>query len=307
MRALISLGTNTSRFLVVRDLPDGSVAAVEHDQVGTRLGEGLHERGTFAPAAIARNLAAVRAFAVRARELGAPLASIATSAMRRADDADAFAAQVEAITGVPLRVIDGRTEAEASFRGATAGVDLGGLRIAVLDIGGGSTECAVGTQGRVEAALSLELGSVRVGERFPELLGTSPGAPARAAAARARAAIAEIVVPFRSLRPVAQVRCVAGTPLTIGAVVHASHVDRVSGSTLSLAELDAAIDRFLELDLAGRRALPGMLPQRADILPAGALVLSESLVALGVAEGYLEANDLLLGYLLMERAAPATE
>jgi exopolyphosphatase/guanosine-5'-triphosphate,3'-diphosphate pyrophosphatase len=90
-------------------------------------------------------------------------------------------------------------------------------------------------------------------------------------------------------------------------VVHASHVDRVSGSTLSLAELDAAIDRFLELDLAGRRALPGMLPQRADILPAGALVLSESLVALGVAEGYLEANDLLLGYLLMERAAPATE
>jgi exopolyphosphatase/guanosine-5'-triphosphate,3'-diphosphate pyrophosphatase len=92
---------------------------------------------------------------------------------------------------------------------------------------------------------------------------------------------------------------VAGTPLTIAAVAWESHVDRVSGETLELTTIDATIDRLLDLGLDGRRALPGMLPQRADVLPGGALVLSECLRALDVRAARLESNDLLLGYLLM--------
>jgi exopolyphosphatase/guanosine-5'-triphosphate,3'-diphosphate pyrophosphatase len=305
LRALISLGTNTSRLLVVRDLPGGTVEQVEHDQIGTRLGEGLRAGGSFAPAAVERNLAAVRVFTDRARVLGASLASIATSAMRRAADSGEFAARVRAITGVPLEVISGRVEAEASFRGATYGVPLGERRVAVLDIGGGSTECAVGTGTRLDEALSLELGSVRLSERHPDLLGAAPGVRARAAARRARAEIAAIVAPLAGLRPVAQVRCVAGTPLTLAAVAWESHVDRVSGETLELTTIDATIDRLLDLGLDERRALPGMLPQRADVLPGGALVLSECLQALGVPAARLESNDLLLGYLLMFPPHPA--
>lgn len=299
MRALISLGSNTSRLLVVRDLPSGAVEQVEHDQIGTRLGEGLGAGGSFAPAAVERNLAAVRVFSDRARALGASLASIATSATRRAADSAEFVARVQAITGVPLEVISGRIEAEASFRGATYGAALGERRVAVLDIGGGSTECAVGTGTRLDEALSLELGSVRVSERHPDLLGAAPGVRARAAARRARAEIGAIVGTLAGLRPVGQVRCVAGTPLTIAAVAWESHVDRVSGETLELTTIDATIDRLLDLGLDGRRALPGMLPQRADVLPGGALVLSECLRALDVRAARLESNDLLLGYLLM--------
>ncbi len=307
LRALISLGTNTSRFLVVRDLPNGALEEVEQAQIGTRLGEGLAESGTFAPAAIERNLAAVRTFAARARELDASLAGIATSAMRRARDASAFAERFREIAGVPLEVIDGRLEAEASFRGATYGAALGNERIAVLDIGGGSTECAVGTAAGLEGARSLELGSVRIAERHPNLLGATPGARAHAAADAARAEIARTVAPFASLGPVAEVRCVAGTPLTIAAVAFESHVDRVSGAALTRATVDDVVRRLLDLTLEERRALPGMLPQRADIIVAGALVLSESLRALGVEQGRLERNDLLLGFLAMRRPDAVTE
>ncbi len=245
-----------------------------------------------------RTLAAVAGFVALTRDYNAALACIATSALRRASNAAEFAARILAVAGVPLRVLSGAQEAAASFGGATADAACDGARIAVLDIGGGSTECAVGIDGAVAAVRSIEIGSVRVAERFPALLGGSSGAVARAAAQEARCAIRAALAPLRELTPVAQVRCVAGTPLTIAAIVSATNVDAVSGTTLARAAVDCTIERLLDLDLAQRRALPGMLAQRADILAGGALVLSEALRALDVADGLLEANDLLLGYLL---------
>ena len=305
MRAVLSFGTNTVRVLVVRDAPDGTVEQVEHRQIGTRLGEGLREGGTFSPAAIARTLDAARDFAAVARDYRATLACIATSAVRRADDRAAFAARVAEITGSPLVVLSGEEEAAASYRGATHDVPHDGRRIAVLDIGGGSTECAVGRDGVVLAAQSLEIGSVRVSERFPALLGGSPGAPAHAAAAAARAYVRETLAPLRDLGAIAELRCVAGTPLTIAAVIAGSHVDEVGGSTLRRDDLETTIARLLDLDLERRRVLAGMLAQRADIIVGGALVLSEAMSALGVDAALLESSDLLLGYLLIGSPKPA--
>jgi hypothetical protein len=155
----------------------GASSKVEHDQIGTRLGEGLARRAARSrrrrSRAISRPFALRRARARTARarehrdERDAPRER--RGRLRRAGRSDHG------------RAARGHRRADRSggefSRAPTAGVDLGGLRIAVLDIGGGSTECAVGTQGRVEAALSLELGSVRVGERFPELLGNFAGRP----------------------------------------------------------------------------------------------------------------------------------
>jgi len=305
MRAVVSLGTNTARLLVVRDLPGGEVAPVEHRQIGTRLGEGLRDSGALAAAAAYRTLAAVAEFAEVGRALGASLSCIATSALRRASDAADFAARVSEIVGEPLRVLPGDVEARLSFLGATHGAPHDGTRTAVVDVGGGSTECAVGRDRTLEAARSVEIGSVRVAERFPALCGAEPGAPARAAAAAARVEIAAALEPFADLAPVERVRCVAGTALTLGAVFYGKDVDEVSGVALSRGDLDATINRLLELPLAPRRGLPGMLPQRADILPAGGLVLSETLRLLDAKTCVLEANDLLLGFLLTERSAKA--
>jgi exopolyphosphatase/guanosine-5'-triphosphate,3'-diphosphate pyrophosphatase len=301
MRAVISIGTNTARLLVVRDGVNGSIEQIEHRQIGTRLGEGLRGRGKLHPEAIARTLAAVRDFSTRAHAHGATLSCIATSAVRRADDGAAFAARIGEVTGVPLHVLDGRTEARASYLGATFGAPRDGRRTAVLDIGGGSTELAIGCDGELLAEHSVEIGSVRVAERYPDLCGAAPGAPARGAAAQARAAIDALVKPFGAFGRIDALRCVAGTPLTIAAVAFASHVDRVSGETLTVVTLERTLDRLLAATLEERRALPGMLPQRADILAAGGLILAQCLRVLGVSGALLEANDLLLGYLLMAR------
>ena len=145
---------------------------------------------------------------------------------------------------------------------------------------------------------------MRITERFPELAGGSPGEPARRAAAAARAAIAAELAGVGHFAPVAEVRAVAGTPLTLGAVAFASDVERVSGELLSRETLDGLIDRLLGLSPVERKALPGMLAQRADILAGGGLIVSEALRLLGVPNARLEADDLLLGFLLAERVAP---
>lgn len=266
--------------------------------MGTRLGEGLRDGGTLAPAAVERTLAAAREFAAVAHDYRATLACIATSAVRRAADGAAFGARVEALTGSPLQVLSGAQEAAASFRGATHGVAFDGRRVAVLDIGGGSTECAVGRCGVLGEACSLEIGSVRVAECFPALLGGDPGAVARETAVAARTFVSATLAPLREIGPIGELLCVAGTPLTIAAVIAGTHVDEVSGSSLEKVELDAMIERLLDLYVDERRVLAGMLAQRADIIVGGALILSEAMRALGVARGLLEENDLLFGFLI---------
>jgi exopolyphosphatase/guanosine-5'-triphosphate,3'-diphosphate pyrophosphatase len=257
----------------------------------------LRDDGPLHPEGRARTLDAIRTFAARVRAREAACYAIATSAMRRASDAAEFAADVEAAAGARLQILDGEEEAACSFRGATAKAPHDGTRRAVLDIGGGSTECAVGKDGVLERARSVEIGSVRLTERFPEIAGGAPGDLARRAAAAARRFVREQIAWMAAYRPVAEVRAVAGTPLTLGAVALDSSVDRVSGDVLTRETIDALIGRMLDADLETRRAMPGMLAQRADVLAGGGLILSEALSALGASETRLESSDLLLGYL----------
>ncbi len=286
--------------LVVRDGSGGELEQLEHGAIGTRLGEGLDERGLLAAAAVERTLAAVESFMLRVRAHGAAVAAIATSAMRRAANAAEFAERVRALTGAELRILDGDEEASYSFRGATANAPSDGRRCAVLDVGGGSTEFAVGSDGVLEASRSVEIGSVRLTERFKDLAGGAPGEAARVAAAEARAAASDLLSWLRAFRPITEVRCVAGTPLTIGAIALHSDFEHVSGRDLSRAQIERVVDRLLDLTLEERKAVPGMLAQRADVLVAGGIIVGEALRLLGCESARLEADDLLLGFLLSQ-------
>jgi exopolyphosphatase/guanosine-5'-triphosphate,3'-diphosphate pyrophosphatase len=135
-------------------------------------------------------------------------------------------------------------------------------------------------------------------EQFPDLAGNVQGDPARAAAANARRAAAAALPALVSFPPVGEVLAVAGTPLTLGAVILNSTVDNVSRQTVSRRQIDDAIEMLLNLPLAGRKRVPGMLPQRADVLPAGGIIISEALALLNTDSAKLESDDLLLGFLL---------
>ncbi|MFN2460573.1 MAG: hypothetical protein ABR591_07795, partial [Candidatus Velthaea sp.] len=152
------------------------------ESVGTRLGSGLGRSGRLDGDARARTLAVVADYVATVRTRDALLDVIATSALRRADDAADFRAAVQTLTGIAPRVLSGEEEASYSFRGATHALRVDG-RVGVLDVGGGSTEFAAGTRGNVERTVSLEVGAVRLSERHLPLLG------ARALAADERAAV----------------------------------------------------------------------------------------------------------------------
>src|SRR5690349_14096242 len=162
--AVIDCGTNSIRLLVT-DVQDGRQHDLVREMRIVRLGQGVDATGRLDRAAIDRTIQATREYAELITTLGADVVRFcATSAARDAENADEFAAEIESVLGVRPQVLTGEEEAAASFLGATR--SLAGGRSLVVDIGGGSTELVVGEAGAVEWSTSLDIGSVRLTERF---------------------------------------------------------------------------------------------------------------------------------------------
>jgi exopolyphosphatase / guanosine-5'-triphosphate,3'-diphosphate pyrophosphatase len=298
IRALISIGTNSTRLLVL----DGPRSVLAESR-GTRLGTGIGATGHIDPAARERTLAAIDDYLGLAAGRGTTaIDAIATSALRRASDGETFGAEVAARVGVAPRVLSGAEEATYSFLGATATTRNGARTIGVLDVGGGSTELAVDIPahardaGTVARTISLEIGAVRLAERHPALLGARAlDAQERRALERDARADADRVL--RALAEFAgfdELIAVGGTVFTAAAMVSGGIRD---GARMTRADREGLIDALLARDLEGRKAMPEIRPQRADILPAGLIVVDEACRHLGVDAFTVSEADLLLGYL----------
>lgn len=299
MRALISIGTNSTRLLIARR-SNSSWATVRQARRGTRLGEGLGPQGELRAEAISRTLDAAAAFVALARPCTREIRAIATSAMRRARNAGALIEAMEARTGVRLEVIPGEAEARYSFVGALAGHGDGiaaGARVGVLDAGGGSTEFAVGTGRRLERSRSFEIGAVRLTESTPLREDPPPAQALSAARERARRAFEGIA---NLGAGVERLICVGGTATTCAAMLSlgALEGERVDGMVIARAQIAMLTERLAALTLAERRAVPGLPAQRADIIVGGLIVLEQALAALGIETATVSVHDLLLGYVI---------
>jgi len=270
---------------------------VAAQSTGTRLGTGLDVTGTLDARARERTLAVIRDYVAIIARTGATIDAIATSALRRATDAAKFLEAVQVCTGVVPRVLSGDEEATYSFLGATYGSRSAG-RVGVLDVGGGSTELAVGTTAGVERTMSLEIGAVRLSERYPALLGERglPPDERTALTATARAGARAVLSPLESLRGFDRLLAVGGTVFTVSAMIAGDPADR-DGAHFSRAQRGALIDELLSLDLRARREMAHIRPQRADILPAGLIVVDEACALLGIDTLAVSYADLLAGYL----------
>lgn len=276
--AAIDVGTNSVLLLVAERLPDGKLRPVVELAEITRLGQGVDANGELAPEAIARTAKVIGEFAARARAEGAQaIACVATSAARDARNGRDFFAAVEREAQLVPEIISGDEEARLSYLAAER--DFGGGAKVVIDIGGGSTEFIYGRAGRVTFRHSFDVGSVRLTERH--IRHDPPTAAERQQVSDALDAV------FAALPPPpadAEVVGIAGTVTTVFAVertIEPYEGTRVHGQLLSRAEVDACTARLFTLPLAERKALPGMQPKRADVIPAGALVLSRALHRLG--------------------------
>ncbi len=181
----------------------------------------------------------------------------------------------------------------------------------MLDVGGGSAELAVDVpsrarrDGAVRRTLSLEIGAVRLSERHPALLGAHAldARERRALEEEARADAAAVLAPFGQIRGFRDLIAVGGTVFTAAAMIAGGVRD---GAAMTRADRKHLIDALLARDLDARKAMPFIRPQRADILPAGLIVVDEACRALGVDEFTVSEADLLLGYLTSKafRAVP---
>lgn len=277
--AAIDVGTNSVLLLVARADADGRLQPLAERAEITRLGQGVDATQQLAPEAIQRTVAAIATFAAEARSLGATrIACVATSAARDAKNGAAFFEAVRAAAQLEVSVISGEAEARLSHLAAER--DFGSGPKVVLDIGGGSTEFVFGHQGKVSWRHSFDLGAVRLTER---LLHADP-----ATTDQRRAAAALIDGHFAHLPALpagAELIGIAGTVTTAFTTARALEpydARRVHGAWMGREEVVSLLDRVMRMPLDGRRQLPGLQPKRADVFPAGLLILERAMARLGV-------------------------
>jgi len=293
--AALDLGTNTTRLLVA-DVVDGRVDEVERRLAITRLGEGVDKRRRLLPLPIARVRNTLSEYRRTLEELGAERALlVATSAVRDAENGEAFLGEIEWSYGFVTRLLSGNDEAELVRRGVRTGRQLGpgGL---ILDVGGGSTELITESWHG-----SLDLGSVRLTERF---LHTDPPTAEELddCAAHARSLLPELEV--------SEAIGVAGTVTTLAALdlgLHEYDPDRVHGHRIHAASVDAQLERLAALSVAQRRDVPGLEPERAPVIVAGAIIVREVLRRYELDELEASERDLLDGAALEAAELPEPE
>jgi exopolyphosphatase/guanosine-5'-triphosphate,3'-diphosphate pyrophosphatase len=268
--AAIDCGTNSIR-LLISDIEDDHKTDLLREMRIVRLGQDVDRTHHLADEAIQRTFSATREYAEMIAMFGVTdIRFCATSAVRDADNAATFEDGVEEILGVRPVILSGVDEARASFLGATR--DLPSVRTLVVDIGGGSTEIVVGTDDVIESSVSLDIGSVRLTERF---LAGDPASVAEVTACmdHVDAVLAPVIA---DIAPVASFVGVAGTVTTVAA--HSLALASYDSAAIHLARLDladvtAACLSLAQMSVADRRALPFMHPGRADVIGAGSLIL----------------------------------
>jgi exopolyphosphatase/guanosine-5'-triphosphate,3'-diphosphate pyrophosphatase len=277
--AVVDLGTNTCRLLLGQVEQGVIVALAARETTVVRLGQGVDQRGRLAAEAVARTRRCLDGYAPRiAGYRPERTLLIATSVLRDAADGVSFLDAVRSDHGLPWRVLSGEEEGRLAFLGATAAFPGLTGEVAVMDIGGGSTEFAAGAAGggrRPHFVVSLDVGAVRLTERF--LSHDPPTDEEWAAAETHTRAVLESGVP-PAARVVTCLIGVAGTVTTLvanklGLRVYRSEL--VAGQDLRLSDIEAAIGAFRRLTSAQRGRLPGIQPGREDVILAGALIAWE--------------------------------
>jgi exopolyphosphatase/guanosine-5'-triphosphate,3'-diphosphate pyrophosphatase len=296
--AAVDMGTNSIRLLVARaggSERDGDIAELGRDMVITRLGEGVDRTGRLDPGALRRTTDVLEQYVRRARALGAKSTRVgATSAVRDAGDVRLLDRAVAELTGSPPEVLTGEREAGLSFLGATLGLDREPPFL-VFDIGGGSTELVLGRD-EPEAAVSIDIGSVRITERIqPADPPTGEDLEAmRRLAAEAMEDAVDAVPPGRARTLVG----VAGTTTTVQAV--ALELDRydpdaIHRTVLTREAAERVTTALARMTTAQRAGLPVMAPGREDVIVAGCAILLEIFRRWEFEECVVSERDLLDG------------
>ena len=289
--AAIGIGSNSVRMLIAQ-VQDGQAVRIRRDRAGTRLFAGLDAHRNLSPSAMETTVAAVREMAESARAEGVEeIRLFATSATRDAANRDDFAALLRREAGLALEVCSGEEEAILSFLGA-AGEGYCG----VVDIGGGSTEIVMGEERDIRCAFSCQMGAVRLASRIPiNAHGDLP-----AVIALADSILDHKLQEHPSLLLPTRWTGTGGTFTTLGAMIRGVHwTDRtyMHGTVLPLEEVERRAYYLADMSLPERKQIPGLQPNRADIIVHGICILLAVMRRMDMKQIVVSENGNLDGYI----------
>ncbi|AOG27865.1 Ppx/GppA phosphatase family protein [Cutibacterium avidum] len=296
--AAIDCGTNSIRLLIASAGPEGHLVEQARDLELVRLGQGVDASGAFHPDALERTFAACRTFAqaIAAHHCD-EVRFVATSAARDVSNRDEFFDGVREALGIDAEVIAGTEEASLSFAGAMSGVEVNEEPVLVIDCGGGSTELVLGRGTRIESQVSLDIGSVRLRERF---LHDDPPTAEQIDAARTyvRKMLDECPVDVDAAQTVVGV---AGTVTSLSAI-HQGLTDydraKVHRSVLTVDQVATLTDKLLSSTVDEVEQMGPLKRRRAEVLCGGALIIDEVCHRTTAGELVVSETDILDGMAL---------
>ncbi len=273
--AIIDLGTNSVRFDVQQISHGGRIHQLHREKLMVRLGQGVFLNGKLDPIASRRTIEALASFRKIAQELRAnKIVAFATSALREAVDRERFLALARKKLGIEVRVISGLEEAKLIALGILSNEHNVKGRIALVDIGGGSSEVSLCKRGGVVRSESFSLGTARLQQAFLKSNPPKPGA---------------IEQLRRHIRGVLLSRLMADEWPKVGLIIGSSGTTRTlakmakkkdDAKSISRSELKKLVKQLSKLDTTELLDLPGMEARRVDMILAGAILLEEFMSAL---------------------------
>lgn len=297
--AVIDLGSNSIR-LLIKDVKHDFMVTVHRELETTRLGRGVVKNQELDKESMADTLSVLSDFISKANSMECEqIFAFGTSALREAKNSSYFIDRVRKL-GLDVEILSGEEEALLSFKGAKAGLDILGPAL-VVDIGGGSTELILGEK-QILKSESLPVGAVRYTHKYFK---SEP--PITKDVEEASAVISQLTDDFsKTLNQIRQMYevtpvGVGGTLTTLSAMAQELKVydrEKIHGFVLQKNYVDSIYSKLLNLTLDEKRKLPGLMPQRADIITAGAFITKAIMETLNIHRFIISETDIMEGYLL---------
>lgn len=291
--AAIDIGTNSTRLLIV-DYQAEEYNILERDMVTTRLGEGVDKSRILSKKAIDRTLAVVKKYTDKIKNIGIRRVNIAgTSALRDVKNKDVFSRLLTEKTGHKLNIISGEREAELIYKGVST--DLEQKDYIIIDIGGGSTEC-IWTENNDIQLRSFDIGAVRLTERFVN----RPAEPvSNSEASNIKKRVNQELSNLANKKLAAKKAIgVGGTITTLAAMelgLKEYDSELIHKYDISFNSVRQIQKDLIELPIEKRKEIAGLQPGRADIIPAGNIILTSIMEYLSYQSIRISERDILFG------------
>lgn len=297
-RAAIDIGTNTALLLIADQSEDGNFSVIEEHERTPRLGKGVDENGTIREDRILELLSALKEYAEIVQHhhiLVKDVIVCATSAMRDAANREEIIRRIASETGFQVRLLSGDQEAATTWAGALWNMDAQG-DVLVVDIGGGSTELAIGKATESPSwAVSLNMGSVRATERYLHTPILIFGEVNDLRSELTRLFIGMKAPVIRGIRLIG----VAGTATVAARIILQQYSGNIHGQIVTKAALETLIYTVSGMTAAERlQAWPELMAGRADIFPAGLIIMNAIMDWFNIAEIQVSAGGIRHGALL---------